>query len=100
MVFKARIAAGTATLALAAGGLGTIGTLSASAAPTPPCGSSNCANIYSLKFHRAFPLDVYQGQSQYGQPVILFQRSNTDPAQDFVVKDLGTVGSFYATAAA
>ena len=95
MAFKARIAAGAATLALAAGGLGTIGTLSASAVPTPPCGSSNCANIYSLKFHRAFPLDVYQGQSRYGQPVILFQRSNTDPAQDFVVKDPGTVGSFY-----
>lgn len=95
MAIKARIAAGAATLALTAGGLGMVGTLSASATPTPSCGSANCSSIYSLKFHRAFPLDVYQGKSHYGQPVILFQRSNTDPAEDFVVKDLGTVGTFY-----
>ena len=66
-------------------------------ATTPPCGSANCSNIYSLKFHDDFPLDVYHAQSSYGQPVILFQRSNSDPAQDFVVKDLGTVDSFYTS---
>ena len=30
-----------------------------------------------------------------GNPIILFQRSNSDPAQDFVTNFLGTVGSFY-----
>ena len=96
MAFKARIAASAAALALTAGGLGMVGTLSASAT-TPPCGSANCSNIYSLKFDRYFPLDVFHAKASWGQPVILFQRSNSDPAQDFVVKDLGTVNSFYAT---
>ena len=96
MAFKARIAASAAALALTAGGLGMVGTLSASAT-TPPCGSANCSSIYSLKFHDDFPLDVYHAKSSYGQPVILFQRSNSDPAQDFVVKDLGTVDSFYTS---
>ena len=93
MAFKARIAASAATLALTAGGLGMVGTLSASAT-TPSCGP-RCSDIYSLKFDRYFPMDVYHGQSSYGQPVILFQRSNSDFAEDFVVTDLNTVDSFY-----
>jgi len=94
MALKARIAAGAAALALAAGGAGMAGTLSASAT-TPPCGSDNCSSIWSLKFHWPFPLDVYHGASSYGQPIILFQRSNSDPAQDFVVTPLGSVDSFF-----
>ena len=93
MAFKARIAASAATLALTAGGLGMVGALPASAT-TPSCGPS-CSSIYSLKFDRYFPMDVWHGQPSYGQPVILFQRSNSDFAEDFVVKDLGTVDSFY-----
>ena len=96
MAFKARIAVGAASLALTAGGLGMAGLLPAGAT-TPPCGSANCSSIYSLKFRQDFPLDVYDAKSSYGQPVILFQRSNSDPAQDFVVKDLGTVDSFYTS---
>ena len=90
MTFKPRIAAGAAALALAAGGLGMAGMLSAGAS-TPPCG--DCSDIWSLEFHHAFPLDVYHGQASSGQPVILFQRSNSDPAEDFVVTDLGPVDS-------
>jgi len=92
MSFKAKIAAGAATLALAGGGLGMVGTLSASAS-TPNCGS--CTNVYTQKYHQQYVLDVLHGQASTGNAVILFQRSNTDPAQDFVVNDLGTVGSFY-----
>ena len=93
MSFKAKIAAGAATLALAGGGLGMVGTLSASAA-TPSCGN-NCTNWYTQKFHRQYILDDLHGASSTGNPIILFQRSNSDPAQDFVTNDLGTVGSFY-----
>ena len=94
MAFKARIAASAATLALTAGGLGMVGTLSASAT-TPSCGS-NCSNIYSLKFNRRTSRwTCTTAQASYGQPVILFQRSNSDFAEDFVVKDLHTVDTFY-----
>ena len=92
MTFKPRIAAGAAALALAVGGLGMAGILSAGAS-TPPCG--DCSDIWSLEFHHDFPLDVYHGQASSGQPVILFQRSNSDPAEDFVVTDLGLVDSVY-----
>ena len=92
MTFKPRIAAGAAALALAAGGLGMAGMLSAGAS-TPPCG--DCSDIWSLEFHHEFPLDVYHGQASSGQPVILFQRSNSDPAEDFVVTGLGLVDSVY-----
>jgi hypothetical protein len=42
-------------------------------------------------------VDVYQAKAAAGTPVILFQRSDTDPAEDFVVVDEGTVGNFYTT---
>ena len=93
MSFKAKIAAGAATFALAGGGLGTVGTLSASAA-TRSCGS-NCQDLYTQKFGPGFLLDTFQGRAAANQEVILFQASNSDPAEDFVIKDLGSVGSFY-----
>jgi hypothetical protein len=93
MSFKAKIAAGAATLALAGGGLGMVGTLSASAA-TPSCGP-NCTSYYTAKYHTQYVLDVLHGQASTGNAVILFQKSNSDPAEDFVTNDLGTVGSFY-----
>ena len=97
MSFKAKIAAGAATFALAGGGLGTVGTLSASAATpaaTPSCGH-NCSNLYTKKFGPAFLLDTFQGRAAANQGVILFQASNSDPAEDFAVRWLGTVHSFY-----
>ena len=92
MSVKAKIAAGAATLALAGGGLGMVGTLSASAA-TPSCGP-NCDNWYTKKFHSAYVLDVLHGQASTGNEVILFQASSSDPAEDFLAQDLGTVDSY------
>src|SRR5512135_3336172 len=92
MTFKPRTAAGATALALAAGGLWMAVMLSAGAS-TALCG--DYSDIRSLEFHHGFSLDVYQGQASSGQPVILFQRSNSDPAEDFVVTDLGLVDSVY-----
>jgi hypothetical protein len=91
MSFKAKIAAGAATFALAGGGLGTAGTLSASAA-TPSCGSK-CQDLSTLKFGSGYLLDTFRGRAAANQEVILFRASNSDPAEDFVIHDLGTVGS-------
>ena len=51
MSFKAKIAAGAATLALAGGGLGMVGTLSASAA-TQSCGSK-CRQLSTREVRRS-----------------------------------------------
>jgi hypothetical protein len=93
MSVKAKIAAGAATLTIVGGGLGMVGTMTASAA-TPNCGN-NCVNIFSQKYGPSYLVDVYQAKAATGQPVILFQSSNSDPAEDFVVVDEGTVHDFY-----
>jgi len=93
MSVKAKIAAGAATLTIVGGGLGMVGTMTASAA-TPNCGST-CANIFSQKYGPSYLVDVFQAKAAVGQPVILFQASNSDPAEDFVVVDEGSVNSFY-----
>jgi len=97
MSIKSKALAAAATLTLA-GGIGAVGTLAANAA-TPSCGH-NCINIFSREFgthkHPAFVLDVYQQKAQTGQPIILWQTSNHDPAEDFTVSRQGTVGDFYA----
>jgi hypothetical protein len=104
MSVKAKIAAGAATLSLVGGGLGMVGTMSASAA-TPSCGgftaptgttpSLGCAQIFAKKFGPAYLLDLWQGKAKAGTPIILFQRSNSDPAEDWAIKNYGTVGNFY-----
>jgi hypothetical protein len=93
MSIKARITAGAATFALVGGGLSMVGTLTASAA-TPPC-SGDCAQLFSQKYGPQYVTDVYQAKAKAGQPVILFQASNSDPAEDFSLAFLGTVHSFY-----
>ena len=95
MSVKAKIAAGAATFGLVGGGLAMAGTMTASAA-TPNCGD-NCSQIFTQKYGPQYLVDVYQARAAANQPVILFQRSNSDPAEDFVVKDLGTVDSFYTS---
>ena len=92
MSVKAKLAAGTAAFALVGGGLGMVGTLTASAA-TPSCGTS-CTNIFPQKYGPQYQVDVYQARAAANQPVILFQQSNTDKAEDFLVKNLGTVGNY------
>jgi hypothetical protein len=106
MSFKSKMLAGAAALALV-GGLGTAGTLSASAA-TPSCGPgffdpatgiiSGCVNVFSRQFgtHRSpnFVVDVFRQGAKLGQPIILFRTSNSDPAEDFTVALQGTVSDF------
>jgi hypothetical protein len=98
MSFMAKIAAGAATLALAGGGLGMVGTLRASAA-TPSC-AAGCDSWYAQKFAAvpaAYVLDVLHGQASTGNGVILFRASNSNPAEDFVTDyNLGTVDSYYS----
>src|ERR1700753_2713898 len=93
MSIKAKIATGAATFGLVGGGLGMAGTLTASAA-TPSCGST-CVSLFTQKVGTGYVTDVFQARSAKDQPVILFQSSNSDPAEDFVAEDEGTVGSFY-----
>ena len=92
MSVKAKIAAGTATFALVGGGLGLAGALTASAA-TPACGNG-CTNIFPQKYGPQYQVDVYQARAAANQPVILFQQSNSDPAEDFVVRNEGTVNNY------
>lgn len=93
MGFKSKVLASAATLALV-GGVATVGALSAGAA-TPSCGTK-CLNIYNKQFGRQFISDVFRQGAKVGQPVILFTRSNSDPAEDFTVSAQGTVSDFYA----
>jgi hypothetical protein len=97
MSIKSKILAATAALTVA-GGLGTAGALSASAA-TPSCGH-DCINIFSREFgtHRSpnFVLDVWRGSATVGTPIILYRTSNTDKAEDFSISFQGTVSDFYA----
>ena len=93
MSFKAKLAAGAATFAMVGGGLGVVGTLTASAA-TPPCGN-RCISLYPQKYGPHYYVDVYQQKAKAGQESILFQGSNSDPALDFTFKYNGTVDSFY-----
>src|ERR1700742_5327421 len=95
MSFKAKLAAGAATFAMVGGGLGVVGTLSASAA-TPPCGN-RCISLYPQKYGPHYYVDVYQQKAKAGQESILFQGSNSDPALDFTFKYSGTVDSFYTS---
>src|SRR6201986_2599997 len=93
MSIKAKIAAGAPTFGLVGGGLGVGGRMTARAA------AANCGNhraqIFTQKYGPQYLVDVFQARAAAGTPVILFQRSNSDPAEDFVVADLGTVHSFY-----
>jgi hypothetical protein len=64
-------------------------------AATPSCGTK-CLNGYSKQFGKQFITDVFRQGAKKGQPVILFPRSNSDPAEDFTVSFQGTVSDFYA----
>ena len=96
MSIKSKIFAAAATLTMG-GGFGAVGTLAANAA-TPSCGH-NCIDIFSREFgthkHPNFVLDVYQQKAKAGQPIILWQPTNSDPAEDFTISFQGTVNDFY-----
>jgi hypothetical protein len=93
MSFKTKIAAGAATFALAGGGLGAAGTLSASAATARS--GSHFQHVYNLQLGPRYVMDAFQGRAVAGQKVILFRASSSDPAEDFVIKYLGKVGSLH-----
>jgi hypothetical protein len=99
MSFKSKVLAGAASLALV-GGVAVVGGLSASAA-TPSCGH-RCVNLFSKKFSNVlttkpdFVVDVWRQGANVGQPIIMFQSSNSDPAEDFTVSLEGNVSDFVA----
>ncbi len=93
MSVKAKIAAAAATFALAGGGLGLLGTLSASAA-TPSCGSS-CQDLSTLELGPGYLLAASQGMNWANERIILRRAAKSHPSEDFVMKDLGSVGSIY-----
>jgi hypothetical protein len=99
MSIKSKVLAAAAALT-AAGGLGTAGTLSASAA-TPQCSqvSSSCIQIFSKEFGTyaspGFIETVFLGIPVAGVPTILHRASSSDPAEDLISHG-GTVSQFFA----
>ena len=89
MSIKSKVLAAAATLTLVGGAAGALAAGPANAA-TPSCGH-RCVNLFSKKFSDVlttkpgFVLDVFRQAARVGQPVIMFQASNADPAQDFTV---------------
>jgi hypothetical protein len=98
MSFKSKVLAGAATLALVGGGAATLTSGPANAA-TPSCGH-RCINLFSKKFSDflttkpGFVVDVLRQGARVGQPIIMFQSSNSDPAEDFTVSLQGRVSDF------
>ena len=83
-----------------AGVLGGAAAPTASAA-TPSCGPT-CINLFAQLYGSSFVLDVLLNQGQnanqpnVGQPIILAPASNSNPGEDFVASDQGTVADFIA----
>jgi len=94
MSIKSKVLAVAATMTMV-GGVSAVGLLPAGAAPAS-CGNRN-VTICSREFGPPFVLDVLRQGEMVGQPIILFQASNSDPAEDFIVLDSRTVSSFYAS---
>jgi len=100
MSFKSKVLAAAATLTLVGGAAGTLASGPANAA-TPSCGH-RCINLFSKKFSDflttkpGFVVDVWRQGAKVGQPIIMFQSSNADPAEDFTVSLQGTVTEFAA----
>jgi hypothetical protein len=97
MSIKRKVLAVAAMLTMA-GGVSTVGALSASAA-TPACGPS-CIAIFSraLGTHAQpnFVEAVLGGVAKVGQPLILQRASSSDPSEDLIVPRAGLASDFYA----
>ena len=100
MSFKSKVIAAAATLTLVGGAAAAMASGPANAA-TPSCGH-RCINLFSKKFSDVlttkppFVLDVFRQGANINQPIIMFQSSNADPAEDFTVSLQGTVTQFAA----
>jgi hypothetical protein len=100
MSIKSKVFASAAALTLA-GTMSAIGMTAAvpgANAATPSCGKQ-CIDLYSLLFgthaHPNYVFDVYKQSAETGQPIILWQASNFDQAEDFSVTNQGTVEDLY-----
>jgi hypothetical protein len=92
MSIKKKVLAVAATMTMV-GGLSAVGLLPA-AASTPSC--DDCYNYYGYDFGDSFVLDVLRQGEKVGQPIIQFRDSDSDPAEDFVYDEQGTVSDFLA----
>jgi hypothetical protein len=89
MSIKSKVLAGAAALSLA-GGLGVAGAMNAHAA-TPSC--TNCVEITGAVQGGA--LDVFKAIQHKDAKVVMWGASNFDKAEDFSLRDEGTVNQFY-----
>jgi hypothetical protein len=99
MSVKSKVLAAAATLTLV-GGAGMAGALTTgtASAATPSAGAA-AIDIFSDQFgthgHPNFLLDAYKQGEATGTPIILFQASNDDPAEDFTISAEGPAVDFY-----
>jgi len=99
MSVKSKVLAGAATLSLVGAGAAGMFTTGVANAATPSCGSA-CIDIFSDVFgdgltgHAGFLLDSYKQGVATGTPLIMFRESNSDPAEDLVIEDQGSVNTF------
>ena len=93
MSIKKKVFAVAATMTMV-GGVSAVGLMSANAS-TPSCGG-NCVTWYGEEYGPTFVLDVLRQGERVGQPIIQFRASNSDPAEDFVYDEEGSVSDFYA----
>jgi hypothetical protein len=97
MSIKDKFFAAVAALMIV-GGLGAAAAPTVSAA-TPSCGK-NCINLFAQLYGSSYVLDVLLNQGQnadqpnVGQPLILAPASNSNPGEDFVASEQGTVSDF------
>jgi hypothetical protein len=94
MSIKKKIFAAAATMTMI-GGVSAVGLMSAGAS-TPSCNGTGdiCVSGWGAEYGPTFVLDVLRQGEKVGQPLILFRASNTDPAEDFVEMNQGTVDDF------
>jgi len=97
MGFRSKALAAAAALSLA--GVTLAAGASATWAATPSCGN-DCLDLFSKQFgtffHPQFVLDTLRQGARVGQPQILFQGSNSDPAEDYTPSIQGTTSDFFA----
>ncbi len=94
------LAVGAAAITLLGGSAAATGQAHAA---TPSCGTA-CVDVFSDQFgtgdirhpHPGFLLDSFKQGVATGTSIILFRESNSDPAQDFVFENQGTVADFFA----
>jgi hypothetical protein len=83
MSIMSKIFTGAASAVIVTGVAGVLAGTSAKAA-TPSCGH-DCINLFSQKFGHNFVVDAKGQGATDGTPAILFQGSNSDPAEDWSI---------------